>query len=287
MEANTDEEIRNANQLSRAREFFELAFSSKDPLVQIELYKNVLELEPNYIEALNNIGVAYNNSYNYNEAIKYLTKCIELAPDYGLAYANRANSFNSLGEINKAIEDADQAIKNSPRHDFGYAIKGNILTKMSKLEEAEKIFGVAVNLNPQSPEAYFNRAFFYEQINEFKKSEEDYKVADKLGYSNKAVLYNNFAVLYRKQKKFNLAIEYLNKARHYNPNFPNIDGTLALIYADKKDKDKFYKYLRIALEKGCQAWNYLDDSGFDAFRNEEKLKKLLNSYKSKYVAVTN
>lgn len=282
--ASSDDEILSANLSSRASEFFDLAFTRKDPLVQIELYKNVLELEPENLEALNNIGVSYNNSYNYNEAIKHLTKCIELDAKFVLAYANRANSYNSLDELDKALTDANKAISIDPKGDWGYVVKGNVLTKKGEWKEAEKIFGLAIKLNPNSPEAYFNRGFFYEEIKEYQKSENDYFKAENLGFPNKAGLYNNMAVLYRRQKNFDLSIEYLEKARKINPSFPNIDGTMALIYADKKDRDNFYKYLIIALDKGCPAWNYIKDSGFDEYRKEEKLEKLLQSYKSKYVA---
>ena len=98
------------------------------------------------------------------------------------------------------------------------------------------------------------------------------------------MLYNNFAVLYRRKKEFDKAVKYLEKAREENPDFPNIDGTLALIYADKGERENFYKHLLIALEKGCPAWNYINDPGFDKFREEEKLNKLLESYKKKYAA---
>ncbi len=283
-EVSTDEQILNANKDSRVREFFELAMSRKDSLVQIELYKNVLEIEPEHIEALNNIAVSYNNAYNYQKAIEHLNKCIELSPEYALPYANRANSYNLLNELDKAIVDVNKAIELNPNLDWNYSVKGNILTKIGELEEAETTFGLAIKINPNSAEAYFSRGFFYEEIKEYQKSELDYIKSEELGLVNKASLYNNFAVLYRRQKDYDKAIEYLDKARKENPNFPNIDGTLALIYADKGDDENFYKYLLVALEKGCPVWKYLNDPGFNNYKGQEKLKLLIESYKKKYVA---
>ena len=280
----SEKEIIEDSKEARAKEFFDLAYSSKDPLVQIELYKNVLEIQPNNVQALNNIGAAFNNAYTYNEAIKYLKKCIELRPNYALPYANLANSYNLSDDLDKAIEYANKAIAIDPNLDWSYSVKGNVLTKKGDLKAAEKTFNLAIELNPRSPEAYNTRGYFYEETGKFEEAEIDFIKSEKLGFPNKAMLYNNFAVLYRRKKEFNKAIEYLNKARKENPNFPNIDGTLALIYADKNDRENFYKYLVIALEKGCPAWHYLGDPGFDPFRDEEKLHKLLDSYKRKYVA---
>jgi Flp pilus assembly protein TadD len=279
-----DEQITQVRKVNRAKEFFDLAISSKDPLVQIELYQKVLEIEPNNPEALNNLGASYNNAYSYKKAIEILKKSLEIAPNFALPYANLANSYNLLGDLTEAIKCADKAMQIDPSVDYTYSVKGNVLTKQGKLEEAEETFNKAINLNQNSPEAYFARGYFYEETKQFEKSEADYFKAENLGLQDKAMLYNNMAVLYRRQKKFEKAIEYLEKARSENPLYPNIDGTLALIYADKKDRDNFYKYLVISLEKGCPAWNYLSDPGFNDFRDDEKLKSLLESYKKKYVA---
>ncbi|CAM4071765.1 tetratricopeptide repeat protein [Gillisia limnaea] len=279
-----EKEIKKKNLNTRAREFFDLAFSRKDPLIQIELYKNVLELEPNNIAALNNVGAAYNNAYNYNDAIKHLTKAVEIEPEYAIAIANLANSYNLSDDLDKALEYANKAIEKNPNLDWSYSVKGNVLTKKGKLDDAEKTFGLAIKINPNSPEVYNTRGYFYEETGKYEEAEKDFLKAEKLGFPNKAMLYNNFAVLYRRKKEFNKALKYLEKAREENPDFPNIEGTLALIYADKGDRDNFYKHMIIALEKGCPAWNYIDDPGFDKFREEEKLNKLLESYKKKYVA---
>lgn len=279
-----EEEIKQKNLTTRAKEFFELALSRKDPLVQIELYKNVLELEPNNLSALNNIGAAYNNAYNYTNAIKYLNKAIEIEPNYAIALANLANSYNLLGDLDRALEYANQAIEKNPNIDWSYSVKGNIFTKQGKLNDAEKTLGLAININPNSPEVYNTRGYFYEETGKYEEAEKDFIKAEKLGYPNKAILYNNFAVLYRRKKEFDKALKYLEKAREENPDFPNIEGTLALIYADKGDRENFYKHLIIALEKGCPVWKYLNDPGFDKFRDDEKLNKLLESYKKKYIA---
>jgi tetratricopeptide (TPR) repeat protein len=95
------------------------------------------------------------------------------------------------------------------------------------------------------------------------------------------------AVAYRRKKQFDTAINYLDKARTVNPDWPNIDGTLALIYSDKGDDENFYKYLKISLDKGCLAWNYLSDYAFDRYRDSEKLKKMIEPYKNKHLSLIN
>jgi tetratricopeptide (TPR) repeat protein len=280
----TDEEIKQTQENLRADEFFNLAFKTKDHKVRISLYENVLELEPENYNALNNIGVAHSDIYKYKKAIEYFDKAIELDPSNSLAYANRANSQNQLDEFDQAINDADKSIELNAKNEWPYAIKGNVLTKQQKFVEAEEILNKSIELNPKSGVAYFNRGYFNEETKRYEDSISDYHKAEELGYANLPTLYNNLAVGYRRMKDFDKALSYLQKAREINPDWPNLDGTMALIYSDKGDKEKFYKFLKQALDKGCPVWNYLKDYAFDPYRDKERLKKLIEPYKKNYYA---
>lgn len=278
----SDEEIELKIKKSKTEEYFNLAFNTSNPSIQIELYKKVLEIEPNNIGALNNIGVAYNNLDQVDNALNVLNSAIEIDQNFYQAFANRANSYNLIGELNNALKDANKAIEIDPSLEYSYAVKGNILTKLGKLEEAEQSLHRAIEINPNSAEAYLHRGFFYEEQKKYSDSLSDYLKSENLGIANKALLYNNMAVLFRRLKEFDKAIEYIEKARQYNPNLPNIDGTLALIYSDKNDEYNFYKHLEIALQKGCPVWNYLHDYAFDKYRNTNKLRVLIETYKKNY-----
>ncbi len=277
------EEIEKKEKLS-SNELFKLAFENKNPLIQTNFYKQVLDLEPDNRNALNNIAVALYHQNRFHEAIEYLNRSIELYPTYGLAYANRAHCFNQLGNIEQAFKDVDRAIELNPNLEWAYSIKGNLLTKQNKFEEAEKQLQKAIDINPNSPHAYFNRAYFKEETGKYEESAEDYKKAQVLGFDNETLLYNNLAVLSRRLGEYDKALEYLEKVKSVNPDFPNLYGTMALVYADKSDDDNFYKYLKMALDKGCLAWNYLSDPGFNNYRDTQKLKDLMEPYQKKYNA---
>ena len=113
----TDEEIKQKQENIRADEFFNLAFNTKDHKIRISLYENVLELEPENYNALNNIGVAYNDLYKFKKAIEYLSKAIKLEPNNSLAFANRANSYNQLDEFDLSISDANKSIELNPKNE--------------------------------------------------------------------------------------------------------------------------------------------------------------------------
>ena len=279
IEVKTDAEIKTSQNIERGEEFFNLSLNAKDTKVKIKLLQNAAELQPDNENVLNNLGVANHNAGNYQEAIEYLTKAIEINPHFGLAYSNRASAYNQINQLDNAMTDADKAIEINPFLEAAYATKGNIFTKQSKMVEAEEALTKAIELNPNSSTAYFNRGYFNEENLKYENSLSDYLRAEELLYANKALLYNNIAVSYRRLKKFEMALEYIEKARNINPDLPNIDGTTALIHADLGEDEEFYKFLKVSLEKGCPVWNYLKDSGFDKYRNEDRLSKLIDAYR--------
>lgn len=265
-------------------EFFNLAYNTNDPKVQYELYKNVIEIDPKNTGALNNMGVSMNNMNNYEQAIEHFNQVIEIDQNYFLAYSNRAFAYSQLDNFEQGLKDANKAIEINKNHESAYATIGNIYTKQKKFVEAEEILNKSLSINPKSAIAYFNRGFFYEKSGLYEKSLKDYLKAEELKFDNEALLYNNIAVAHRRLKQYEKAIENLEKARSVNPDYPNLDGTMALIYADQGNDQKFYSHLKTALDKGCKAWNYLEDKGFDKYRNDNKLIKLLETYKRRYDA---
>lgn len=276
-----DKNIKQQQIRKQANEFFQLAYQSKNYHVKISLYNKALELEPDNMLAMNNLAVAFSEIGQPDEAIEILDKAITENQDFALAYANRANCYIKKREFKTAIEDTDTAISKNPKLELAYSLKGNALMSLGKEKEAERILSEAIEINPESSTAYFFRGIFYEETHKYKESENDYLKAQSLGYPKKESVYNNLAVLYRRQNKLDLAIEYIEKAKEIDSDDPLFDGTLALIYADKGDESQFYHHLRIALEKGCPVWKYLDDPGFEPYKNTDKLTTLIEAYKPK------
>lgn len=79
----------------------------------IENYRKVLELTPENIIAINNLGASYLFRGEYKPAIEYFEKALLLSPS-STAFSNLAAAHYYLGEFEKAIEYYQEAIKLSP-----------------------------------------------------------------------------------------------------------------------------------------------------------------------------
>jgi len=54
----------------------------------IDAYRKAIEINPNYLEALNNIGAVYHGLKRHAEAKEYWEKCLEIDPEFSLAISN-------------------------------------------------------------------------------------------------------------------------------------------------------------------------------------------------------
>jgi tetratricopeptide (TPR) repeat protein len=54
-------------------------------LEAVKAYRQALRLKPDYVESLNNLGMLYYNSASYQEAVKALERALKLKPDYVMA----------------------------------------------------------------------------------------------------------------------------------------------------------------------------------------------------------
>jgi tetratricopeptide (TPR) repeat protein len=89
----------------------------------INTYKNILEIAPDYVPALYNLGYIHLVYLKeFATATDYFTQAIALAPDYTEAYYNRGFSYEQLGEFNMARTDYSTALEKT--RNYQKAIEG-------------------------------------------------------------------------------------------------------------------------------------------------------------------
>ena len=106
-----------------------------------KLYNQVLKIDPNYVDAHNNLGIIFKALGEHQKAKSCYEKAIELNPNFAHAHNNLGVIFKDLGEYQKAKECYEKVIEIDPNY-VGVHNNLNLLLKiqrlLSKIEQARK-----------------------------------------------------------------------------------------------------------------------------------------------------
>ena len=80
------------------------------------LYKKIIKIESNNIEAIFLLGSLLIQMKNFDEAIRLLEKSILIEPNHANSYQNLGFALIEVGEFAKASEALKKAIKIQPNH---------------------------------------------------------------------------------------------------------------------------------------------------------------------------
>jgi len=110
----------------------------------LDAFIKAVELKPDDAEAYYNMGFAYYNLGNYQEAIKDYDKTIGLNPDFVKAYVKRGFTYYNLGNKQQAIKDYTNAIELKPDDARVYVNRGVAYAQLGNHLEAIHDFSKAI-----------------------------------------------------------------------------------------------------------------------------------------------
>jgi tetratricopeptide (TPR) repeat protein len=115
-----------------------------------------------------NMGAAYEEKGDYEQALKAFDYAIKFEPDMWQAYANRAVVNENLGQIDAAIQDADKVIELKPDLYNGYSTRCRLLAeKNADLDKALADCNQAINLNAKAAGFFVSRELVYFRMANF------------------------------------------------------------------------------------------------------------------------
>ena len=120
----------NKNKNLTVKEAFDLAIQNhqNNNLQDAQnYYYKVLEIDPNYVNAHNNLGIIFKELGEYQKAKSCFEKAIEIDPNYIDAYNNLGFIFKDLGDFQKAKSCYEKAIENDPLNKKCILSYGNLL----------------------------------------------------------------------------------------------------------------------------------------------------------------
>lgn len=113
-------------------------------------YKLAIASDPNYADAIGDLGVAYGLTGQWQDAIKQLSKAIELQPRDVLFRTNLARAFDAVGDKGQCIKQLEYAYSINPKDTVVLKALANKAITARDFGTAEKLLTQATELYPGS-----------------------------------------------------------------------------------------------------------------------------------------
>lgn len=139
------------------------------------------EAAPNDAAELFARGIALEEDPNHQvQAIEVYQQVLELDPEHAAAHINLGTLHYNRQEYSLAEQHYRHAIAVDPRYALAYFDLGNVLDETGRVAEAIQTYSTALQLAPTYADAHYNLALAYEKIKESRKALKHWRAYVKL-----------------------------------------------------------------------------------------------------------
>lgn len=137
--------------------FFQALELEKDGMAEEarRKYETILNIKPDHINSLVNMGNLLYHSGHQKEAEDYYRKALRINPDHAEANYNLANILEEKGDFDNAILFYRKAIHEDPEFTDAYFNLARVLEKVGDMNEARKNWFRYLELDPSSEWAQY------------------------------------------------------------------------------------------------------------------------------------
>ncbi len=134
---------------------------SGDTVHALEAFHRALDLDYNFIQARNNLGIFQLKLGKIDEAKMTFQECIKIKPKYPDAHYHLAVILQKKGDLDAAIEEFETATRLKPdyfeaQRDLGLAIYERASSGLSDIADSEEKLKIAERLAPENPMIHYH-----------------------------------------------------------------------------------------------------------------------------------
>jgi serine/threonine-protein kinase len=238
-------------------------------------YRKAIALRPDYWNGYNNLGNFYERQGRHDDAVAQLQRVIELTPDNAQAYSNLGVVYINRGD-SKAFSEAEQLLKKSIELNPGfsaYANLGYLYNLQQRYDAAAAASEKAVNINDSSFIVWANLAMAYEGLHDERRLEmardRELPLLEQAAQSTPrdGGVQSRLALLYAEKKMRDKAIARVQTSLALSPDDSDVLETVGEAYEMLGDRDRALHYIQESLQKGYS---------LESLRSTPALKSLLS-----------
>lgn len=220
-------------------------------------YEQALAFKPNYAVAYNNLGGVLMDLKRPDKALANFEKAVSIAAEYAEAYSNMSKALMDLGRIDEALASAERAVSINPGYTDAYNNMGNILRALKRPEEALASYQKAISIKPDDAMAHSNMALALKDLGRFDEA---------LAYSEKAVsiqpdyaaAYSNMGNTLRDLMRLDEAMASYQKAVSIDPDYTEAHWNISRLLLLRGRYVDGWKLFEWRLRKEDTKDNYYD-----------------------------
>jgi tetratricopeptide (TPR) repeat protein len=146
----------------------------------IHEFEECVSILPTYVEAYEELGLAWHRMGNPDKALQYYERALKLNSKKAATYSNMAIIFFERKDYARALELHKKAVSLDPNFENGYLNIGSIYGQQGDYGQAIENFEKVIRINPMNAKAYYYLGLTYEILNQPEKSQQNYAIAAKL-----------------------------------------------------------------------------------------------------------
>jgi len=206
----------NPNYLETKILLANISAKKKNYIQAKQLLNEAIDMEPNNVTILNNLGTACKELGELQNAIGYYKKAIQIDPNNANAHYNLGASCYDLKQLKEAKSHLQKAIELQPNFALPFLILGNTYADLKEYENAISNYQKAIEINYNLAAAHNNLGLVFRALNDFKNAISCYKKAIE-NKNDHAGAHHNLALAFKETGKFNEAIKSHEMAIKYEP----------------------------------------------------------------------
>lgn len=210
-------------------------------------FRQALAIKPDYVEAHYNLGNALRELGQLDDAVARFRRVLKIKPDYVEAHNNIGVALQDLGQFDGAAASLRQALAIKPDYAEAHYNLGNALRELGQLDHAMASFQRALEIDPDYAEACSNLGVTLKCQGQLDDAVVSLRRALEIK-PNYAEAHNNLGNALRDLGQLDRAMASFQRALEIKPDFAEARFNLGVVWQDRGELDDALASYRRALE---------------------------------------
>lgn len=199
----------------------------------VRYYKKAIQIGPNEVQSLVNLGIVLGLQGKEDEALYYFNRTLEVDPNSSDAHFNIGTMLGSWGKFEEAVSHLYKAVQVKPDYAEAHSNLGMALGSLGRYDEAVAHYRQALEIKPDMADTLNNLAVTLRLQGKLDEAVKNFKQALKID-PNYTDAHNNLGITLGMQGKFDEAISHFQAALRIRPNFTEAKTNLEIALKSKQ-----------------------------------------------------